>query len=79
MSPRADHFLRRVDSHLDGMPFGSARAKWLAAQLDQWVSRFQQFQLGLVVVPTAADPPQAMDYVTTISGLQKRLDEARRG
>ena len=72
-------FPRRVDAYLDGMPFGAPRAKFLASQLDQWVYRFQQFQLGLVVVTTAADPPEAYDYVTTISGLQKRLTEASRG
>ena len=61
------------------MPFGAPRAKFLASQLDQWERRFQQFQLGLVVVATPADPPEAYDYVETISGLQKRLTEASRG
>ena len=79
MNSRADRFLRRVDSYLDGLPFGASRAKFLASQLDQWVYRFQQFQLGLVVVTTEADPPEAYDYVTTISGLQKRLTEASKG
>ena len=74
---RAERYLARVDAHLDGLPFGSERAKFLAGQLDGWEERYCEF--ARTDGKSEAADVTAADFVLTLSGLASRLEEARRG
>lgn len=71
---RSDKLLARVDAHLDALPFGSARAKFLASQIDYWEGAYRRWATG-----HSDDDVYASDYMLAITGLQARLEEARRG
>jgi hypothetical protein len=72
---RALRFLARVDSHLPTLADYAARRAFLDRQLEGWQWRYARFiategESEPIVIP--ADPPQAADFLLTITGLMAR-------
>jgi hypothetical protein len=74
-SDRALRFLARVDSHLITLPDYTAQRAFLDRQIEGWQWRYARFiategESESIVIP--ADPPQAADFLLTITGLMAR-------
>jgi hypothetical protein len=83
---RAARFLARLDSHLPGLVGHSTRRAFLDGQLDGWERRYARFistEGASEPAVDEADPPQAADFLLTITGLAARRaklgDHAPRG
>jgi hypothetical protein len=75
MSARTAKFLARIDAHLPTLTLG-ARKSFLAQQIAGWEFRYENFQLtdgASEPVKDRADPPQAADFLLTITQLEARL------
>ena len=81
---RAMRFLARLDRHLPTLADQAARRAFLDRQLEGWQQRYARFiatdgESEPVIIP--ADPPQAADFLLTITGLMARrsaLDQQMR-
>ena len=72
---RASRYLARLDAHLRTLGDNTARRTWLARQQSGWEHRYRRFiATAGASEPTAddADPPQAADFLATITGLAAR-------
>src|SRR5215831_19257496 len=72
---RAARFLARLDHHLPRLAGQGARRVFLDRQLDGWERRYARFVLTEGTsepVVDKADPPQAADFLLTITGLAAR-------
>jgi hypothetical protein len=84
-SGRAERFLARLDSHLPFIADRLARRAFLDRQLEGWEHRFARFIAtdgASEPVTNLADPPQAADFLLTITGIAARrsaLGEHLRG
>ena len=74
---RATRFLARLDDHLPRFADYSARRSFLDRQIEGWECRYSRFistegasEPGV----DPADPPQAADFLLTITGLAARRD-----
>jgi hypothetical protein len=80
---RATRFIARIDAHLPTLKDDTARRDFLDRQLDGWERRYARFlatEGECVPVRVANDPPQAADFLLTITGLAARrsaLDKHR--
>jgi hypothetical protein len=78
---RATRFIARIDLHLPTLKDDTARRDFLDRQLDGWERRYARFLATggeCEPVRVANDPPQAADFLLTITGLATRrsaLDE----
>ena len=81
---RAMRFLARLDRHLPTLADQAARRAFLDRKLEGWQQRYARFiatdgESEPVITP--ADPPQAADFLLTITGLMARrsaLDQQMR-
>lgn len=74
---RATRFIARVDAHLPTLADDAARRAFLDRQLDGWERRYARFMATegeSEPASVAADPPQAADFLLTITGLAARRD-----
>ncbi len=74
-SSRAARFLARLDERLPGLTDDAARRAFLDRQLAGWEHRFARFiatEGASEPVVDPADPPQAGDFLLTITGLAAR-------
>jgi hypothetical protein len=74
-SRRADRFLARLDRHLPTLADRAMRRAFLDRQLAGWEYRYARFvasEGASEPVGSAADPPQAADFLLTITGLAAR-------
>jgi hypothetical protein len=84
-SGRAERFLARLDSHLPFIADRLARRALLDRQLEGWERRYTRFIAtdgASEPVTNPADPPQAADFLLTITGIAARrsaLGEHLRG
>jgi hypothetical protein len=72
---RAGRFIARVDAHLPTLCDDAARRAFLDRQLEGWEHRYARFLAteGASEPPTGpADPPQAADFLLTITALAAR-------
>jgi hypothetical protein len=72
---RAIRFIARIDAHLPTLKDDAARRDFLDRQLSGWERRYARFLVteGECEPVTAAnDPPQASDFLLTITGLAAR-------
>jgi hypothetical protein len=72
---RTSRFLVRIDSHLRTLADDRARRAFLSCQLDGWERRYARFldsQGASEPVGDPSDPPQAADFVATITALAAR-------
>ena len=74
---RAARFIARVDAHLSTLADDAARRAFLDRQLEGWERRYARFvategESEPAAVP--ADPPQAADFLLTITALAARRD-----
>ncbi len=72
---RAARFLARLDTHLPALAGHAARRAFLDGQLDGWEHRYARFistEGASEPVVDEADPPQAADFLLTITGLAAR-------
>jgi hypothetical protein len=72
---RATRFIARVDAHLPTLPDDGERRAFLDRQLDGWERRYACFiatEGASEFVSNRADPPQATDFLLTITGLAAR-------
>ena len=72
---RAGRFIARVDAHLPTLADDGERRAFLDRQLDGWEHRYACFIAtgGASEFTTSrADPPQAADFLLTITGLAAR-------
>ena len=80
-SDRASRFLSRLDEHLRMLADDAARRAFLFRQQAGWEHRYARFVAtdgASEVAASPADPPQAADFLITITGLAARriaLDE----
>jgi hypothetical protein len=76
-SDRATRFITRLDDHLRTLADDAARRAFLDRQLEGWEHRYARFVASEgdsepVADPT--DPPQAADFLLTITALAARRD-----
>jgi hypothetical protein len=74
-SDRAARFLARLDDHLRSLSDPSARRAFLARQQAGWEHRYARFVTtsgASEPVTDPTNPPQAADFVATITGLAAR-------
>jgi hypothetical protein len=74
---RATRFIARVDAHLATLADHAARRTFLDRQLEGWERRYARFMATEgESEPTAdpTDPPQAADFLLTITALAARRD-----
>jgi hypothetical protein len=74
-SDRTTRFLARLDDHLPSLADNAARRAFIDRQLAGWECRYAGFVAsGGASEPVAdpADPPQAADFLLTITGLAAR-------
>lgn len=74
---RATRFIARVDAHLATLADHAARLAFLDRQLEGWERRYARFMATEgESEPTAdpTDPPQAADFLLTITALAARRD-----
>ena len=78
---RAARFIARVDAHLPTLADDAARRAFLDRQLDGWERRYARFMAteGESEPAVPADPPQAADFLLTITGLAARRDALNGG
>jgi hypothetical protein len=72
---RAKRFIARVDAHLPTLCDDAARRAFLDRQLEGWEHRYARFLAtdGASEPPgNRADPPQAADFLLTITALAAR-------
>jgi hypothetical protein len=69
---RCARFLVRLDTHLAALASDAARQSFIDRQLEAWQRRYGRFismQDGCAGTIETADPPQAADFLLTISAL----------
>jgi hypothetical protein len=74
---RSGRFLARLDAHLPTIADAGARRAFLEAQIDGWERRYARFIAtdgASEPIADPADPPQAADFLLTITGLATRRD-----
>jgi len=74
-SDRAGRFLARLDAYLPTIPDLAARRAFLERQIDGWEHRYARFiQSDGASEPEIepGEPPQAADFLLTITGLAAR-------
>jgi len=79
---RAARFLARVDDRLPGLADDAARRAFLDRQLAGWEHRYARFiatEGASEPIVDPADPPQAGDFLLTITGLAARRIELGAG
>jgi hypothetical protein len=71
---RASRFLARVDRHLPTLANRAGRRAFLDRQLSGWEDRYARFiaSQGRSEPRNSADPPQAADFLITITALAVR-------
>ena len=72
---RASRFIARVDAHLPTLANDGDRRAFLDRQLDGWEHRYACFiatEGASEFVASRADPPQAADFLLTITSLAAR-------
>jgi hypothetical protein len=72
---RATRFIDRIDAHLPTLKDAAARRDFLEQQLDGWERRYARFlatEGDCEPVTAANDPPQAADFLLTITELAAR-------
>jgi hypothetical protein len=72
---RVTRFIARVDAHLPTLADDAARRAFLDLQLEGWERRYARFVASdgdSEPMIDAADPPQAADFLLTITGLAAR-------
>jgi hypothetical protein len=72
---RATRFIARIDAHLPTLKDDAARRDFLDQQLDGWERRYARFlatEGECEPVTATNDPPQAADFLLTITGLAAR-------
>jgi hypothetical protein len=72
---RVTRFMARVDAHLPTLADDAARRAFLDLQLEGWEHRYARFVASegdSEPMNDAADPPQATDFLLTITGLAAR-------
>ncbi len=76
MTDRTDRYLERLDDKLDELPSNAARIAFLASEEVKWTGRYERFvredEAGTIAPPPGDDPPQAADYVCTITAINAR-------
>ena len=75
---RSSRYLARVDAHLPTLAGDAARRGFLAAQFGIWERRYARFVATGGASEEAApcsQPIDASDFLLTISGLGRRLDQ----
>ena len=76
-SDRATRFIARLDDHLRTLADDSSRRAFLDRQLEGWEHRYARFvatEGASEPVADPADPPQAADFLLTITALAARRD-----
>ena len=76
-SDRATRFIARLDGHLRTLADDAARRAFLDCQLEGWEHRYARFIATEGASEPAvdpADPPQAADFLLTITALAARRD-----
>jgi hypothetical protein len=79
---RTSRFIVRVDTYLPTLPDDAARRAFLDGQLEGWEHRYARFvatQGASEFAASAGDPPQAADFLLTLSALAARRSALRRG
>ena len=69
---RVTRFIARVDAYLPTLTDDAARRAFLDGQLEGWEHRYARFvatQGASEFAASAGDPPQAADFLLTITGL----------
>jgi hypothetical protein len=77
---RTSRFIARVDLHLPTLADDAARRAFLDGQLEGWEHRYARFvatQGASEFAASAGDPPQAADFLLTISALAARRNAFR--
>jgi hypothetical protein len=72
---RTSRFIARVDLYLPMLADDAARRAFLDGQLEGWEHRYARFvatQGASEFAASAGDPPQAADFLLTISALAAR-------
>jgi hypothetical protein len=72
---RTSRFIARVDAYLPTLADDAARRAFLDGQLEGWEQRYARFvatQGASEFAADADDPPQAADFLLTISALAAR-------
>jgi hypothetical protein len=72
---RTNRFIARVDAYLPTLADDAARRRLLDGQLEGWEHRYARFvatQGASEFAASAGDPPQAADFLLTISALAAR-------
>ena len=75
LDDRASRFIARVDAHLPTLGDDGERRAFLDRQLDGWEHRYACFiatEGASEFTRNRADPPQATDFLLTITGLAAR-------
>jgi len=75
---RTARFFTRLDSHLPSLSGHAARRVFLDRQLDGWERRYARFistEGASEPIVDPDDPPQASDFLLTITGLAARRAE----
>jgi hypothetical protein len=78
---RTSRFIARVDAHLPTLADDAARRAFLNGQLEGWEHRYARFvatQGASEFAASTGDPPQAADFLLTISALAARRGALRR-
>jgi hypothetical protein len=77
---RSTRFLARLDAHLPTLTDDAARRSFLAQQLAGWEFRYERFVLSEGAsepVTNSSDPPQAADFLMTITAIAARREALR--
>jgi hypothetical protein len=72
---RSTRFLRRIDAYLPRLPDNRARRRFLERQIAGWEHLYARFLVSAGASEPSicpADPPQAADFLLTITGLARR-------
>jgi hypothetical protein len=78
---RTRRFIARVDAYLPTLADDAARCAFLDGQLAGWEHRYARFvatQGASEFAANAGDPPQAADFLLTLSALAARRRALRR-
>jgi hypothetical protein len=81
-SDRANRFLARLDAELPIISDQQARRAFLDRQIEGWERRYARFIVtdgASEPVANPADPPQAADFLLTITGLAARRGAEHQG
>ena len=80
---RTRRFIARVDAYLPTLADDAARRAFLDGQLEGWEHRYARFVAtqgaSEFAASAAGDPPQAADFLLTISALAARRSALGRG